>query len=341
MKNSKHYINGKSILITGGTGSFGKKFIEIILKKFKPRKIIVFSRDEFKQSELRNKYLNNEKNILRFYLGDIRDKDRLRFALKDVDIVVHAAALKQVPALEYNPFEAVKTNIIGSQNLIDACIENKVEKIIALSTDKAAAPYNLYGATKLVSDKLFVNSNFYRGKMKYSASVVRYGNVFASRGSVFEVIMKLDKTQKISITDPEMTRFSIEIEAGVNFVIQCIKRMWGGEIFIPKLQSYKVKDIIKAVGVSKDKIQIIGSRPGEKKHEEMISKDNGKDTVDFDDYYVILPSSRIWDENKFIKNSHSKKGVKCKESFSYVSNKNEFLKVNDLKKLIKKYNNEI
>ena len=328
-------LNNKSILITGGTGSFGKHLIKTILKQHQPERIIVYSRDELKQFEMQNsKIFANEKVLIRYFIGDIRDFKRLKKAMEDVDIVVHAAALKQVPATEYNPFEAVKTNVIGAQNVIDAAFEANVQKVVALSTDKAAAPINLYGATKLTSDKLFIAANNYKGKHDIKFSVVRYGNVMGSRGSVIPFFLERQKTGVLPITDKRMTRFNITLQQGVDFVLQCLERMWGGELFVPKIPSYRILDVAEAVA-PECKQNIVGIRPGEKLHEEMITQSDALNTIEYEDYYVILPSIRIWSKEKFINKSNFRKGRPCEEGFSYNSNTNQhFLSVNELKKLI-------
>ena len=327
-------LNGSSILITGGTGSFGKQFVRTVLKQYKPKKLIVFSRDELKQFEMQQIFLEMPGGSMRYFIGDVRDLSRLRTAMDGVDIVVHAAALKQVPAAEYNPFEAVKTNIIGGQNVIDAAINAGVKKVIALSTDKAAAPINLYGATKLCSDKLFIAANNYAGGHDIKLSVVRYGNVLGSRGSVIPFFLERQKTGVLPITDKRMTRFNITLQQGVDFVLQCLERMWGGELFVPKIPSYRILDVAEAVD-PECKQNIVGIRPGEKMHEEMITQSDALNTIEFEDYYVILPSIRIWSKEKFINKSNSRKGRPCEEGFSYNSNTNQhFLSVNELKKLI-------
>ena len=328
-------LNNTSILITGGTGSFGKHLIKTILKQHQPERIIVYSRDELKQFEMQNsKIFANEKVLIRYFIGDIRDFKRLKKAMEDVNIVVHAAALKQVPATEYNPFEAVKTNVIGAQNVIDAAFEANVEKVVALSTDKAAAPINLYGATKLTSDKLFIAANNYKGKHDIKFSVVRYGNVMGSRGSVIPFFLKQKENGVLHITDNRMTRFNITLQQGVDFVLQCLERMWGGELFVPKIPSYRILDVAKAVA-PECKQNIVGIRPGEKLHEEMITQSDALNTIEFEDYYVILPSIRLWSKEKFINKSNFRKGRPCEEGFSYNSNTNQhFLSVNELKKLI-------
>lgn len=317
-----------NILITGGTGSFGKKFLEKILqKKSNFRKIIVFSRDEYKQHILKKRFSNN-KNFekLRFFLGDIRDRDRLNIALRDVDIVIHAAALKQVDSAEYNPTEYVKTNVIGSQNIIECSIQNNIKKVIALSTDKASSPINLYGATKLCSDKLFVAANYYSGKNIFS--VVRYGNVFGSRGSVAEVFKNRKNKKVISVTDKSMTRFNITLDESIDMVLWCLKNSFGGEIFIPKIKSYKILDLAKAFS-NDAKIEFIGVRPGEKINEELISKSESRTTVDLGKYYAILPDSKNFQKNKY------KNKKKVPKNFSYTSDKNNFLSISELKNLIK------
>lgn len=328
-------LNNKSILITGGTGSFGNKFIETVFERFQPKKLIVYSRDELKQFEMQQKFPDNDFPSMRFFIGDVRDYYRLKMAMTGVDIVVHAAALKQVPAAEYNPFEAVKTNIIGGQNVIDAAMAQGVKKVIALSTDKAAAPINLYGATKLTSDKLFVAANNYKGNQEIKFSVVRYGNVMGSRGSVIPFFIKQKEKGVIPITHEKMTRFNITLQDGVNFVFDCLKRMWGGELFIPKIPSYKITDVAKAIAPNA-KIKIIGIRPGEKLHEEMITETDSLNTIDFDNYYVIMPSTKQWDAKDFIERSNSSSGKMCELGFSYNSGANQdFLSVDEIKSLIK------
>jgi len=330
----KDILKSKTILVTGGTGSFGKKFIKILLERHNVKKIIVFSRDELKQSEMSSDFIKYKKK-LRFFIGDIRDLQRIKLALNDVDIVVHAAALKQVPTAEYNPFEVIKTNIIGTQNIIDAIIESKVERAIALSTDKAAAPINLYGASKLSADKIFVAANNY-SKKKFS--VVRYGNVMMSRGSVIPLFIKQSKTGIITLTDKRMTRFSITLDQGVNFVTQCLNRMWGGELFVPKIPSYKIMDVVKAFAPN-CKIKILGFRPGEKLHEEMITSSDSFNALEYKDYYVILPSTTeflSWKIEDFIKNKQNGHCKKCKENFSYNSLQNDkYLTSKELIELVK------
>lgn len=332
-------INNKTILITGGTGSFGKKFVEILLKKYKAKKIIIYSRDELKQHEMQKLVPGNKQTEVRYFIGDVRDLPRLKLAMRNVDILIHAAALKHVPIAEYNPFEAVKTNIIGAQNIIDASFEANVKKVIALSTDKASSPINLYGATKLTSDKLFIAANNYVGKKDLKFSVVRYGNVMASRGSVIPFFIKEAEKGSLPITDKNMTRFNITLDEGVNFVIFCLKQMWGGEIFVPKIPSYKIIDLAKAIS-SKVKFRYVGIRPGEKLHEEMISVSDSLNTIEYSKYFVIVPNSIYlnWNKKNYFKKN--KGGKFCKEEFSYNSKTNKkFLSVQELKKIIKSHYN--
>ena len=334
-------FNNKTVLVTGGTGSFGRSFIKTILESYSLQKVIIYSRDEMKQFEMQNdsffsKYNGGGNDILRYFIGDVRDLRRLTMAMHGVDFVVHAAALKQVPATEYNPFEAVKTNILGGQNVIDAALENNVKKVIALSTDKAAAPINLYGATKLTSDKLFITANNYKGNHPTKFSVVRYGNVMGSRGSVIPFFQKNRSSGILPITDERMTRFNITLKEGVDFVLKNFKRMWGGELFVPKIPSYNILDLAKAVGPDCEH-KIVGIRAGEKIHEDMITEPDAINTLEFDDYYVIVPSIRVWNEVKFRKESNTSIGKPCLEGFSYNSKLNQhFLSVEELKNLIKK-----
>lgn len=322
------YFNGKTILVTGGTGSFGKKFVRKILET-EIKKVIVFSRDELKQFEMSQEFTDKR---IRFFIGDVRDKDRLLRAFEGVDIVVHAAALKQVGVCEYNPIEAIKTNVLGAQNIIEAAIEREVEKVIALSTDKAAYPVNLYGATKLVSDKLFVSANAYSGMKKTRFAVVRYGNVMGSRGSVVPFFNKVKETGKIPITDEKMTRFWITLNQGVQFVMDNLVRMKGGEIFIPKIPSIKVTDL--ATAIAPDcKIEIVGIRPGEKLHETMITEDDARHSLDCGGYYIILPEIKWWNS------IDGNEGTKLPNGFSYVSNTNsQWLTVDEIRLLIKENN---
>ena len=326
-------FNKKTILITGGTGSFGSAFVKYLLDNHSQlSRIIIFSRDELKQYNLSQENLNHKNySKLRFFLGDIRDKTRLVSALNDVDIVVHAAALKQVEASEYNPIEFIKTNIIGSQNLVEACLETKVNKVIALSTDKAAAAINLYGATKLCSDKLFLASNNITGKKNIRFSVVRYGNVINSRGSVVPNFIKQKLDGVLKVTNPEMTRFSLTLREGIENVMWALKNGIGGEVIVPKIPSYKILDLAKAVD-DKIKIKIIGTRQGEKIHEEMITISDGKNTLDIGSHYIIVNNKKV--KEKYIKKF---KGKKVADSFSYRSNlKNNFLTISELRKIIKK-----
>lgn len=321
-------FKGSTILITGGTGSFGKKFIEIVLKEHDPSKIIVYSRDEFKQFEMQKKF-SSHGDKLRYFIGDVRDKDRLHRAMTGVDLVVHAAALKQVPAMEYNPAEAIKTNILGAMNIIDIAIDRGIKKVVALSTDKACNPINLYGATKLCSDKLFVAGNSYAGASDTKFAVVRYGNVFGSRGSVVPFFMEKAATGELPITDLKMTRFWITLEQGVRFVIKAFERMHGGEIFVPKIPSMKIVDLADAVAPGCKKKEV-GIRPGEKLHEVMISEDDGRSTVELDDCFVIQPAFHWWDENNLIK------GKRVTEGFSYRSDTNSrWLSVEEMKQMMK------
>lgn len=328
-------FDNKTILVTGGTGSFGKRFTSLILKRYpKLKKLIIFSRDELKQFHMSQEIDKKYHHKMRFFLGDVRDKDRLMTSLNGVDYVIHAAALKQVPTAEYNPFEFIKTNVLGAQNLIEACMANKVKKVIALSTDKAAAPLNLYGATKLCSDKLFVSANNITGANKITFSVVRYGNVMMSRGSVIPKFMdKIKENKIIGITHTEMTRFNITLEEGVNFVIFTLIKSIGGEIFIPKLSSFKIIDLLKCFQ-KKVKHKITGIRPGEKIHEEMITTSDSHNTIETKKFYIILPAGGK-SPSTYIKSFSAKK---VKKVFSYNSKDNpNYLSVQQLKKVI---NNE-
>ena len=327
-------LNKKNILITGGTGSFGKKFVDMVLRKYKPRKLIIYSRDEQKQFQMKEKWNDEANSPLRYFIGDVRDIDRLKFALNDVDVVVHAAALKHVDIAEYNPFEVVKTNILGAQNLIEACFFNKVKKVIALSTDKASSPVNLYGASKLTSDKLFAAANNYKGKNPTIFSIVRYGNVAGSRGSVIPIFKKLKSSNFFPITSKKMTRFNITLEEGVNFVIFCLSKMWGGEIFVPKIPSYRILDLVKAIN-PKAKIKIKGVRPGEKIDEEMISVNDAPNTLENKKYYVIIPNSKFLNWNIKDYKKRDKAFKFCPAGFSYNSRTNKvFLKPSEIRKII-------
>ncbi|MDQ7032796.1 MAG: UDP-N-acetylglucosamine 4,6-dehydratase (inverting) [Desulfonauticus sp.] len=328
-------LNNKTILITGGTGSFGKKFTEIIFQKYNPRKLIIYSRDEYKQYLMKQQFSSYQhKNKLRFFIGDVRDKDRLYRALYGVDIIIHAAALKHVPLMEYNPIEAVKTNIIGAENIINAAIDMEVDKVVALSTDKAVNPVNLYGATKLVSDKLFIAANAYAGGRKTRFAVVRYGNVAGSRGSVIPFFKKLirEGAKELPITDFRMTRFWITLEEGVELVFKAISEAKGGEIFVAKIPSFKIVDLAKAICPS-CKLKEIGIREGEKLHEVMITEEDARTTYEYDDHYIIYPQFDWWSAKKHLKSN----GKKVKQGFKYSSDNNlEWLSVEDLKELLNK-----
>lgn len=310
----------RTLMITGGTGSFGREFAQRVLRDPNFRKVVVFSRDELKQFQMRQDFPLSQYPQLRFFLGDVRDRERLYRALDGVDVVVHAAALKQVPAAEYNPLEAIKTNILGAANIIDAAIDRNVKKVIALSTDKAANPINLYGATKLCSDKLFVAANSYSGSHQTQFSVVRYGNVVGSRGSVIPYFLAQRGSGVLTITDARMTRFLITLRQGVDFVLQCLERMQGGEIFVPKIPSVKVTDLARVIG-PRCKQEMIGIRPGEKLHEVMISQDDARLTLETEDMFVIQPTHDYWthkDYAKILKGSRP-----CPDGFSYASDTNK------------------
>lgn len=322
-------IKNKSILITGGTGSLGKKLTDIIIKKYKPKRLVIFSRDELKQYEMEQIYLKEKYPCIRYFLGDIRDRDRLIKAFRNIDYVIHCAALKQVPAAEYNPFEFIKTNVLGAQNIIDAALECGVKKVIALSTDKAANPINLYGATKLCSDKLFLAANNYAA-VNCTFSVVRYGNVFGSRGSVIPLFREQVKKGEITLTDERMTRFWITLEEAANFVLDCLDRMEGGELFVPKIASMRVVDLIKAIA-PKLKIKVIGIRPGEKLHEMLISKDDSRYTREYSDRFEIIYPSLYHNIN-----SKKNNGKKISEDSEYTSDKNsKWLSIEEMRKLLK------
>ena len=328
-------FNGKSILITGGTGSFGKKFIKTVLDRYSPKKVIVYSRDELKQYEMAAEF---NAPAMRYFIGDVRDEGRLTKAMDGVDYVVHAAALKHVPIAEYNPMECIKTNINGAENVINAALACGVEKVVALSTDKAANPINLYGATKLASDKLFVAANNIKGSKKTTFSVVRYGNVVGSRGSVVPFFKKLveDGAAEIPITDPRMTRFWITLEQGVEFVIKSFERMYGGEIYVPKIPSMRVVDIALALAPNLP-MKVIGIRPGEKLHEVMCPADDSHRTVEFDDHFVIMPTIKFTDSDvNYLLNPLGEKGKVVAEGFEYSSDKNDiWLGVSDMLELTK------
>jgi len=320
-------LDGKTILVTGGTGSFGKKFTRMVLDRYDVNKLIIFSRDELKQAQMRAEFGDNPK--LRFFIGDVRDKERLYRAFDGVDIVIHAAALKRVPECEYNPFEAIKTNVIGAQNIIDAAIDRGVSKIVALSTDKAVNPINLYGATKLCSDKLFIAGNSYVGGKDTRFAVVRYGNVVGSRGSVVPLFMKLKNTGKLPITDPRMTRFWITLEEGVEMVFTALEKMQGGEVFVPKIPSMKITDLAKAIAPECE-LEIVGIRPGEKLHESLITASDARHTLEFDNYYIIQPEFSWW------RLGNHKDGKPIEEDFEYTSDKNEeWLTVEEMREMLK------
>lgn len=323
-------LNNKNILITGGTGSFGKKCTEIILKRYKPRRLIIFSRDELKQFEMAQQFPDSKYDCIRYFIGDVRDKERMYRAFHNVDYVIHAAAIKQVPAAEYNPFEAVKTNILGAQNVINIAIDKGVQKVIALSTDKAANPINLYGATKLCSDKLFIAGNSYVGHDHTVFSVVRYGNVAGSRGSVIPFFLKKKAEGVLPITDPRMTRFWITLEQGVDFVLTCLESMVGGELFIPKIPSMNMMDLAKAIAPECE-TKIIGIRPGEKLHEVMVPKDDAHRTVEYEDKFIIKPDFRF-----FGRRFNSNGGKPVSDDFEYNSETNPWkLSIDEMKDIIR------
>ncbi len=323
-------IKGKTILVTGGTGSFGKKFVRHILDNYEPKKIIIYSRDELKQFEMGQDYKTEER--IRFFIGDVRDYDRLKRAFSDVDIVVHAAALKQVPAAEYNPIECIKTNVYGAENIINAAIDCGVERVIALSTDKAVNPINLYGATKLCSDKLFVAANNYTGAMKTKFSVVRYGNVIGSRGSVIPFFREQKEKGVIPITDERMTRFWITLDQGVDFVVKCLNRMRGGEVFISKIPSMKITDLAKAIAPNCE-IKYIGIRPGEKLHEIMVPMDEARNTLEFSDFFIIKPSAP-WGGIDYEVPYDGETGKPVSAEFYYASDNNpNWMDIEELKKV--------
>ena len=336
-------FNNKNILITGGTGSFGNLFVEVILKKFKPKKLIVYSRDELKQSQMNQKFPKEKYKCMRYFIGDVRDLARLKLAVNDVDYVVHAAALKQVDAAEYNPMECVKTNIGGAENVVIAAIDANVKKVISLSTDKASDPINLYGATKLTSDKIFVSSNNIVGeKQDTKFSVVRYGNVVGSRGSVVPIFQNLiaQGKKELPITDKKMTRFWITLHQSVDFVLKSFQRMQGGEIFVPKIPSIKVLDLAKAMGENL-KIKVIGIRPGEKLHEKLCSIHEAYLTLDFPDHYIIQPSINFFNKNEinYSKNKLNEVGKPVQKDFEYRSDINKkFLNIREIIKLNKEIN---
>ena len=328
-------LTNTSILITGGTGSFGHTFVPMTLARYNPKRLIIYSRDEMKQWEMSKLYGNDER--VRFFIGDVRDQDRLNRALKGVDFVVHAAATKIVHIAEYNPFECIKTNVLGAMNLIDACIDKGVKRVVALSTDKAAAPINLYGATKLASDKLFVAANNIAGINPIKFSVVRYGNVMGSNGSVVPFFIKLKETGVLPITDYNMTRFNISVEDGVKVALYTLDNAWGGEILIPKIPSYRIIDVANAISPECEK-RVTGIRPGEKIHEEMITSSDSYNTYDMGKYFAILPTSPKWHVDEWAKAFNAKK---VPEGFSYNSRENEiFLSVDEIRKCIDEKSNQ-
>ena len=326
-------LNNKSILITGGTGSFGKAFVHTVLSRYPDvKRLVIYSRDELKQFEMQQLLPPAKYPQLRYFIGDIRDQARLTRALEGIDIVVHAAALKQVPTAEYNPFECIKTNVLGAQNLIEACLDTKVQRVVALSTDKAAAPINLYGATKLCSDKLFVAGNNIKGSRDLRFSVVRYGNVMGSRGSVIPFFAEKRATGVLPITDPQMTRFNISLQEGVDMVLWSIEHAWGGEILVPKIPSYRITDVASAVAPEAEQ-KIVGIRPGEKIHEEMITASDSPNTVDLGGYYAILPSGAEYSIDDYCARMNA---TRVKPGFSYDSGSNtDFLSVPQLQEMIK------
>lgn len=329
-------LNNKSVLVTGGTGSFGKMFVKTILEKHPGvKRLVVFSRDELKQFEMSQEFPHSKYPAIRYFLGDIRDEARFKRACEGVDVIIHAAALKQVPAAEYNPMEFIKTNVLGANSIINAALDCGVEKVVALSTDKAAAPINLYGATKLCSDKLFIAANNIVGNRNLTLSVVRYGNVMGSRGSVIPFFMNKRKDGVIPVTDERMTRFNISLEEGVDLVLHALENAWGGEIFVPKIPSYRILDVAKAVAPDA-KIEIVGIRPGEKIHEEMITASDSFTTVDVGKYYAILPQSpNKWKLDDYLKKN---KATPVPVGFCYNSGENtDWLSVEEIRSLIKKY----
>ncbi|MCG3189257.1 MAG: UDP-N-acetylglucosamine 4,6-dehydratase (inverting) [Burkholderiaceae bacterium] len=328
-------LNDKALLITGGTGSFGKAFVGTVLERYPGiRRLVVYSRDELKQYEMSQVYSDRVHPGLRYFIGDIRDEARLRRALEGVDYVVHAAALKQVPAAEYNPFECIKTNIIGAQNLIEACLDCHIQRVVALSTDKAAAPINLYGATKLCSDKLFVAANNIKGKRDVRFSVVRYGNVMGSRGSVIPFFLEKRSSGSLPITDPRMTRFNISLQEGVDMVLWALEHAWGGEVLVPKIPSYRITDVARAIG-PECRHEIVGIRPGEKIHEEMITASDSFNTVDLGRYFAILPAAGTYQIEEYCERMGA---TRVNPGFAYDSGRNsEFLSVEQLKTLIESF----
>lgn len=328
-------LNGKSVLITGGTGSLGKALTKHIFATYPGvRRLVIYSRDEQKQFQMAQEYPANKYPQIRFFIGDVRDKDRLVRAFNGIDYVIHAAAMKHVPIAEYNPDECIKTNVHGAQNVVDACLETNVERVVALSTDKACAPINLYGATKLTSDKLFIAANNIRGQKEIRFSVVRYGNVMGSNGSVIPFFMNRRKEGVLPITDPDMTRFNISLQGGVDMVMHALEHAWGGELFIPKIPSYRIPDVATAIG-PECKQEVVGIRPGEKVHEEMITPSDSFYTYDLGKYYVIVPSTPRWKVEDFVKEFNANR---VEVGFSYNSGNNtEWETVESLRELIKEH----
>lgn len=327
-------LNGKTILITGGTGSFGRQLTKTIVERYEPRKLIIFSRDELKQYEMTQRHSPAKHPFLRFFLGDVRNHERLLEAFHGVDYVIHAAALKQVPACEYNPFEAVMTNVLGAQNVLRAAITQGVKRVVALSTDKAANPINLYGATKLCSDKLIVAANSMIGYYQTTFSVVRYGNVLGSRGSVIPFFLEKRSEGVLPVTDKRMTRFSITLPKAVDFVLECLENMHGGEVFVPKIPSYRINDVAAAIAPEAE-INYIGVRPGEKMHELMVPEDEASQTLELEDRFIIQPNFGWWRKEEHLKQTGAKP---CPDGFSYRSDNNDrWLSVDDLRAMVAEY----
>jgi len=328
-------LNGKTLLVTGGTGSFGKKFVQTVLERWPDiKRLVVFSRDELKQFEMSQQFPKSKYNGIRYFIGDIRDSERFKRACEGIEIIIHAAALKQVPAAEYNPMEFIKTNIMGAENVVNAALDSGVKHIVALSTDKAASPINLYGATKLCSDKLFISANNIKGKRDIRFSVVRYGNVMGSRGSVIPFFINFKKNGYLPITHPEMTRFNITLEEGVNLVLLALEKAIGGEIFVPKIPSYRILDVAEAIAPGIEK-RVVGIRPGEKIHEEMITEHDSYSTIDAGQYYIILP---VQPENELQIYLEKHKAVRVPKGFIYNSGTNtDWLSVEQIRHLIKQH----
>jgi UDP-N-acetylglucosamine 4,6-dehydratase (inverting) len=328
-------LTNKSILITGGTGSFGKKFVEMVYQRYPNlKRLVIYSRDELKQFEMSQYYPQSTYKSIRFFIGDVRDADRLRRACEGIDVIIHAAALKQVPAAEYNPIECIKTNVFGAENVINAAMDMGVQRVVALSTDKAAAPINLYGATKLCSDKLFVAANNAKGRRDLRFSVVRYGNVIGSRGSVVPFFLEKRKDGVLPITHPDMTRFNISLEEGVEMVLYALEHAWGGEIYVPKIPSYRITDVATAIGPDCEQ-KLVGIRPGEKLHEEMITETDALNTIETDKYYVITPSTPIWSTDAYMEAFN---GRQVEMGFKYNSGTNtDWLSVDQLRDQVRQH----